>query len=164
MIPGWGYQNGSQDMRRNECGQSRSLAGVVIGRLALTALVILIAAPLNLGASKNDKDHETTRIYQHTYDEVFQASQEAIERMGMFIEEKDKEKGRISGSGVYSGAEGTSAVKMKFDIRIETVSTKPETRVTVTAKGKVFFGLQDIGKTFAQGYFVEVQKVLATYH
>jgi hypothetical protein len=36
-----------------------------------------------------DKDQESTRVFQHTYDEVFQASQEAIERMGLFLIAKD---------------------------------------------------------------------------
>jgi hypothetical protein len=154
-------------MRGNECRQSRSIAGAVIGRLALIALVVLIAAPVNSGASKNEKDQETTRIYQHTYDEVFQASQEAIERMGMFLENKDKEKGTISGSGVYKGAGGpTHTITIKFDIRIETVSTKPETRVTVNAKAKggPFGGDGGWGKHFVLDYMGEVQKVLATYH
>jgi hypothetical protein len=153
----------TQEERRKKFRSLMSLAA----RGLVVVLMALLAAFLFPAAQAKDKPEDNTRIYQHTYDEVFQASQEALERMGMFLDDKDKEKGTISGSGVYKGAEGPRhTIRIKFDVRTETVSTKPETRVTVNAKAKggPFGGDGGWGKHFAQDYLSEVQQVLATYH
>jgi hypothetical protein len=153
-------------MHRNKYGQSRSIAGVTIGKLALITFVVLTAAYLFPAAQAKDKPpEETTQIYRHTYDEVFQASQDAIERMGMFVKDKDKDKGTISGNGTYRGTNNTGVhnVEMIFDIKIMTVSAKPETQVTVNAQGKGIIA-RSYQKQFTQNFLSEVQKVLATYH
>ncbi len=118
-----------------------------------------------LGSPNNDKDKDFTRVYQHTYDEVFQASLEAIERSGLFASAKDKEKGTISGSGNYpfTGNGGTGYVEVSFDIHIEILSTKPETRITINAKAKGYGG-SSIAKRFNPLFLGDVQKVLSTYH
>jgi hypothetical protein len=101
---------------------------------------------------------EVSRVYQHTYDEVFQASQEAIERMGLFLTGKDKDKGTISGNGVYKWA----GKDCTFDIHIEALNTNPETRVTINAKVKgIVVGSE--AKLKAE-FLAELQQVLSTYH
>jgi hypothetical protein len=140
---------------------------VAVGKLALIALVALTAAFLSPAAQAKDKPpEEFTRVYQNTYDEVFQASLDAIQRMGLFVIDKDKGKGTISGNGVYQAITGAGPRNFKttFDIHIETVSAKPETRMTINAAH--FRGLLgSFGENnLKQNFLSEVQKVLATYH
>ena len=154
-------------MLRNECGRPRSSVDATAGMLALMALVVLTVASLASGAPNKDKDQneEPTRIYQHTYDEVFQASLDAIERMGMFVTEKDKDKGMIRGNGTYRVAPNN--FDTTFDMHIETVSANPQTRVTINAHVKLHmgaYGYRHLDKKFDQDLFSEVQKVLSTYH
>ena len=150
-------------MGRNEYGQSRNRAGMAIGRLALIMLVVLTVVPLASGASKKDK--EATRIYSHTYDEVFQASLETIERMGYFVTAKDKDKGTISGDGIVKlvmGSAGPENKKCSFDIHIETLNTSPQTRVTINATVKCIGGWAP-ANTLKETFLTELQKVLSTY-
>jgi hypothetical protein len=119
-------------------------------RAVVTALVLVLGVLIFCGyaaswpkpggalpaAPNNDKDQAFTQIYTHTYDEVFQASQEAIERMGCFVTNADKDKGVISGNGRCARGAPGYLFKVDFEIRIESVSTKPETRVTVNAQSK----------------------------
>src|SRR5208337_173225 len=117
-------------------------------RALITALALVLgalvlggfAAPLASGAPNNDKHKTATKIYQHTYDEVFQASLEAIERMGLFVTDKDKDKGTISGNGNYTLSSGTASQPWIFDIHIEALNTKPETRVTIDCEWKGHIG------------------------
>jgi len=141
-------------MGRNACRQSRCRVGATVGKLVfmLVALTVAFSVP---GAAK-DKDEGSTQIYQHTYDEVFQASQETIERMGLFVTNKDKDKGMISGKGDFTVQAWTK--KCTFDIYIETISTKPETRVTI--KPKIALGY---AHNLTTRFFGELQKVLSTY-
>lgn len=147
-------------------------AGVVAVALVLGVLIIggyAMALPRSGGAlpaaPNKDKTQELTQVFDHTYDEVFQASLEAIERSGLFASAKDKEKGTISGSGNYpfTGNGGTGYVEITFDIHIEIISTKPETRITVNAKAKGFGG-SSFAKRFNPLFLGDVQKVLSTYH
>jgi hypothetical protein len=117
-------------------------------------LVVLTVASLAPGAPKKNEEHEITQVCQHTYDEVFQASQDAIERAGFFVTAKDKDKGTISGNG--------AAGKFTFEMYIEPLNTKPETRVTMHGRGKHW----DWRYTSSQldAILSELQKVLATYH
>ena len=141
-------------------------AGVIAVALVLGILIFGgCGAPLASGAPNKDKDQEFTRVYQHTYDEVFQASTEAIERMGMFVTAKDKDKGTIAGNGQINAA------KVSFEIHIAALNTNPETRVTIntTAKGGGFGGFcpgckSDDMKQFKERFSTELQKVLSTYH
>ena len=131
-------------------------------------MAVLTTASWAPGAPKKDteqvKDQQFTQIYSHTYDEVFQAAQETIERMGMFVTDKDKDKGTISGNGEYhyvSGL-GPGRLTLTFNIVIETVSAKAETRVTINEKHKGHaLGWE---KAFKKDFLSELQKMLATYH
>jgi hypothetical protein len=127
-------------------------------------LVVLAVASLAPGAPKKDKDQgqEFTHTFQHTYDEVFQATQEAFERLGYSV--TDKEKGTISGNGVIPG--GTT-LRCTFAIHIEALNTKPETRVTMNIKsGKTGWltSRSGVEQEFDQRLSSEIQKVLASYH
>jgi hypothetical protein len=138
--------------------------GVTAFVLMLGALIIGgFAGPSASGSPSNDKDKEFTRVYQHTYDEVFQASLEAIERLGMFVTAKDKDKGTIAGNGKTS-----ASITVYFDIHIEAVNTTPETRVTINATAKgggVCPGCKSANMNYFKDHFsTELQKVLATYH
>ncbi len=114
-------------------------------------------------ARKSDKDQEFTRVYQYTYDEVFQASQEAIEQMDYFITHKDKDKGTISGNGIFYSktSVGPMGKKCTFDIHIETLNTKPETRVTIKANVEVWGA--SASSRLKERLSSEIRKVLATY-
>jgi hypothetical protein len=147
-------------MRDNEHVRYRFL-----GRLSAIALAaqlgVLVIASLAPAAPK--KDDTSSQVYQHTYDEVFQASQEAIERMGLFLGDKDKDKGKLSGNGTYQEPGYTGTFKMIFDIHIETLSTKPEARLTISTQAKGMVA-GHVLKSFNQRFLSEVQKVLSTYH
>ncbi len=90
---------------------------------------------------------------------------EAIERIGMFVTAKDKDKGTITGNGKSNA---TTSITVYFDIQIEAVNTTPETRVTIntTAKGGgVCPGCKSFNMNqFKDHFSTELQKVLATYH
>lgn len=137
-------------------------AGVIAVALVLGVLIFGgYGAPSASAAPSKDKSQEMTWVYSHTYDEVFQATQETIERMGLFVAAKDKDKGTISGNGRYGGGPAIT-----FDVRIEAVNTKPETRVTISnLKVKTdFLDRPVFAKRFNGEFPVELQKVLATYH
>ncbi len=69
-------------------------AGLAALALMLGALIFGgLAGPSASGSPNNDKHKSATRVYQHTYDEVFQASLEAMERMGLFVESKGQGQG-----------------------------------------------------------------------
>lgn len=157
-------------MRRNEYGRSRNRAGMAVAKLALIILVVLTAAPLAAGASKKDKGEdgnyypqELTGVYQHSYDEVFQASQEAIERLGWFVTDNDKDKGTISGKKNTSASDTQRFI---FRIHIESLNTKPETKITINAhwNKKGNYIREPSTREFEEKLATMLQKVLATYH
>jgi len=152
-------------MRQKECGQSRCTAGVTVGKLALVMLVVLTAACLFPAAQAKDKPEGSTRVYPYTYAEIFQASLDAMGRIGMYVSASDKEKGTISGKGGDCTPLGSYMRNTcDLEIHIEAVSTKPETRVTLEAKKHKFGNLVvHVERDFKEKYFVELQKVLATY-
>jgi len=133
--------------------------------LAVGALVLGgFAAPFASGVPNNDKHKTATKIYQHTYDEVFQASLETIERMGLFVEDKDKDKGTISGNGRYMPKGWQYLMSFTFDIHVESVSTKPETRLTINFKKHGGAGMGREEDQFGYEFVGQVQQVLSTYH
>lgn len=133
-------------------------------RAAKTAAVAVIAVLLLPAVQAKNKSEESTQIFTHPYDEVFQAVPDTIERMGMFVTDKNPQSGQISGKGVYKAITpaGPRNFNVTFSIHVETVSAKPETRVTMDASMK---GLASRGwsKVFMQDFYRELQKVLATY-
>jgi hypothetical protein len=153
---------------------------VTFGKLALATLVVLATASLASGVPKDDKDEdgnyypaELTQVYQHTYDEVFQACQDTIERRGLFVTATDKDKGTISGSGKGSEAvyRGGSKNTLFFSMHIELLNSKPETQVTIRAHWArkwphlVVGGSMSSERNHAweEEMAVAVQKVLSTY-
>ena len=145
------------DMLQNEhesfCWAKR--AGVIAVALILGILIFGVYGAPSASAAPN-KDKEFTQVYQHTYDEVFQAIQETVERKGYFVTDKDKDKGTVTAT--------SSNRKVDFYIHVETLNTKPETRVTVIPKLK---GSKLFGSGLAQDsedFLKELQKVLSTYH
>jgi hypothetical protein len=139
---------------------------VTVGKLALMMLVVLPAASLAPAAPAKDTDEQTTQIYQHTYDEVFQAAQDSIERLGCAVKNADKDKGIITGDGVCATGPGGHTHKVAFDMLIETVSPKPETRVTINVTSISIFkpDKKSLQMKFTADMFREMHKVLSTYH
>jgi hypothetical protein len=151
-------------MHRNANEQPRSQIGIALAKLALITFVALAASPLASGTPKKDKDNDSvvTQVFQHTYDEVFQASQEVFERLGWLVTDKNKDKGTIRGNTQMSSSKFQATV----DIHIEALNNKPETQVTMTVELHNN-GLQSASgnKKLREGMFLaELQKVLSTYH
>jgi len=140
-------------MRENENGRFRPFGGLAVATLVLV-LGVLATAFLVPAAPAKDNPEDFTRIYRHTYDEVFEGAQEAIERKGWFVGDADKDKGTITVNGVYG------RTKMTFEIHIEPVSPKPETRITINGVTKSS-GVNR--RDLALQFFTELQKVLVTY-
>jgi hypothetical protein len=124
--------------------------------VAILVVVLGVLATVSFASSafgKNKLEESTsTRIYQHTYGEVFQAAQEAIERKGWFVTNADKDKGTISGH--------MESPKATFEIHVEPVSPKPETRVTFSG---MLSGKERYRMPIVNSFLSQVQKVLATY-
>jgi|SRR5208283_331321 len=139
-------------------------AGVIAFFLALGVLIFGgYGSSSASGAPGKEKDEQLTRIYTHTYDEVFQASQEALERLSLTVTDKDKDKGTVDGNGDYRMSNGSFA-KVNVLAHIETISAKPEVRVTLVLKIKAPPLEGRIARNFVPDFFNELQKVLATYH
>jgi hypothetical protein len=121
----------------------------------VVAVMALTSAFLFPAARAKDKPEDFTRIYQNTYDEVFQATEQTIERKGYSVIEKDKDKGTISST--------TTNSHINLYVHVEVLNNTPETRVTIipTYKGfKISSGAQ---REFAENFLTELQKVLSTY-
>lgn len=161
-------------MHRGNRKRPRHSLSATLGKMALLIPVLTFTC-IASGASKNDNDkdgnyypHEMTQVYQHTYDEVFQACQEAVERKGWFVTEEDKDKGTISGHD-NSGQLWSPFI---FSIHIESLNTKPETQVTINGhlarKGGFHAighnGLEDLPELLEKELTSEMQKVLSTFH
>jgi len=151
--------------QENEGRRLRSSMNLA-ARALVVAIMALTATSLSPTAQAKGGPQESTYVFQHTYSEVFQAAQDAIERMGMFAKAQDKDKGTISGDGRYKMMKpaGPLSIPMTFDIRIEMVSAKPETRVTVDATRHGGLGGSGWARDFGKDLLSEMQKVLATYH
>ncbi len=157
-------------MRRSDWGRSRCPVGASVGKLAVM-LVVLAVASVALAAPKKDKNEdgnyyaaELTRVYRHTYDEVFQACQDAIERRGLLVTAADKDKGTIRGSSLNYTLSST----LVWSMHIEPVNTKPETRLTInahwTGKGPRVGGMSSKrNQAWEDEMATVVQKVLSTY-
>jgi len=140
-----------------------------LGRVAVVTLTIVLAMLTCTAYGKEiEATAEESQIYNHTFDEAFQACQETIERQGWFIADKDKTKGTIS---VHVPPKGDfNRLDTVIQIHIQTVSTQPETRVTAhlheTARKRLGLGekwLTDDANRNAHEFLANLQKVLATY-
>ncbi len=118
----------------------------------------------------------TTQVFRHTYDDVFQATKEALERKGQILDTIEKERGTISYKTemirigrLYS----QNACKMVIDLRIESLAStaEPRTRVTVTARDggsepklcRKPYGTAKWEDGCFKSFFSDIQKVLVTY-
>ncbi len=113
-------------------------------------------------------NQEGSQTYQHTYDEVFQASQKTVERKGWFITASDKDKGIISGT--MQPIDVRSNTPNVFTIHVEALNTNPETKVTFQCKWyHKHLGLvsakdwEQRGRPRIVSFLSELQKVLSTY-
>ena len=118
--------------------------------------VMLAVLTVSCAGVPSPKDHpEYTWITQHTYDNVFQASQEACARRRELVTASDKDKGTIrceghSNHGLYI-----------FEVHIKALNTKPETRVTINANVEVWGA--PAANRLKERFSNELQNVLATY-
>ncbi|MGD1019427.1 MAG: hypothetical protein ABSA12_08920 [Verrucomicrobiia bacterium] len=162
----------------NDTG-TRCPVGATAGKLAVMLLVLTLAscatdAPApGSGRDEHFCEQQKTQVYQHTYDEVFQACQEAIERLGFVVTDMDKDKGTISGRDDHFDGS-----KYTFSMHVETLNTKPETSITFNGHYNEKWGgmiaVMTLGgaSNIAQRQSIanlgrlasEVQQVLATYH
>jgi hypothetical protein len=150
--------------KKHESSWYAKRAGLIAVALMLGVVMVCgnaASSPEPSGALPAVPNRGTTQVYDHTYDEVFQASLDAIERMGVFVAAKDKDKGTISGKGKYLFPGGGAPIT--FEIHIEAVSTKPETRLTTNCKA-TGLAARVTEQTFVDKFPIEVQKVLSTYH
>src|SRR5208337_462606 len=156
-------QSGRDSFRSAKRAAVTTIA-VVLGVLIFGGYAVSSPKPGGARPAPPNKHQDSTKVYEHTYDEVFQACGEAIERMGLFVTAKDKDKGTISGGGKYTVQGATTGTgQITFDLHIEAISTKPETRLTAHAQAK---GILSKGYdwAFVDNFRVEVHKVLSTYH
>ena len=144
--------------------RSQSQKSINAGVGLFIAIVVAASMFLVSSAKAKDKPEDFTHVYRHTYDEVFQAAQDAIERMGYFITATDKDKGTITGNGTEQCQQFSK--RIDFTLTIEPTKTDGETNLTVAAKRKGLEGALACPwtKKFSTGFLAEVQKVLATYH
>ena len=155
-------QSGRDSFRSAKRAAVTTIA-VVLGVLIFGGYAVSSPKPGGARPAPPNKHQDSTKVYEYTYDEVFQACVEAIERMGMFVTAKDKDKGTISGKANYFVQGMTHWVPITFDLHIEVVSTKPETRLTTNCKAKGI-GSRGYDGAFINSFASEVQKVLSTYH
>jgi ankyrin repeat protein len=150
---------GAEVNAKTDNGVTALTAATAEGHTEVRALLLQASS----APAKSDTDQEFTRTYQHNYDEVFQASQVAIERMGYFVTAKDKDKGTISGKGIFYSktSVGPMGKKCTFDIHIETLNAKPETQVTINANVEVWGA--SASSRLKERFSNELQNVLATY-
>ncbi len=124
---------------------------------AILAVLWLALCSLVPAVYAKDNPDDFTRVYSHSYDEVWDATHEVIERAGWFVTSEDKDKGTISGNGLAGNPKNT------FTLHIETVSPKPETRVTIDVKWNQHAGAWGARKREAHGILARIQTILATY-
>ena len=132
------------------------------------ALMIVLTGCVNLSPEAKFPPADYPQVYFHTFDECMDAAPTAIERLGWKITNVDKDKGTIAGAVPLGyplpGFVPSGASEQPFEIHIETVSSKPETRVTLVEL-KTFathgFGSQ-LNKSRAEQFSIEFSKALAT--
>ena len=149
-------------MLQNEHGRSHWVGRVaviafalVLGALVFCGFAGALPKPGGAPPAAPGKDPVCIQVYQHTFDEVFQAVLETSERKGYALLDKDRDKGTIS----------VSADKhIDFYIHVEALNTKPETRVTIDPRFKGFKISSGAQREFAENFLKELLKVLSTYH
>jgi len=149
--------------------QVRRSGGLNWGLVVLASVLSLLAPQANGKEKENPDDY--TRVYSFSYDEVYQAAEKAAMRLGWRVRNEDKDKGSIQGSVIDAGLAEEAAHfndRNHFEVHIETVSSKPETKVTFSFDlpnhhSLIGASVITMRKRCAEKLFVELQKVLATY-
>lgn len=141
-------------MHRLENRQSRSASRLSATVLAVVmcTFILFLSAP----ATAEDKPGQEELTFKHSYDEVLEASQMAFKGKGWVITSTDKDKGMIVGNT------GGGRCNPQFEVRIASVSPKPETRVTVTVttQGRL---CGEVRNDTPIEVLAEIQRILATY-
>jgi hypothetical protein len=124
---------------------------------------------VNLYAPSADGQHKArstakgqdSRIVSFSFDDVFEAANEAMFRRGLRIESKDENLGRITANGTYNC--NGPVMNATLAVYVEQINKKPESRLTVVVDR---YGINCWGggeKSFANKIAQDVQKVLSTY-
>ena len=126
--------------------------------VAISVVTLIVAAAFLTPAVKaKDNPDDYTRVYSHTFDEVFQAAQKAVERQGYFVTDSNKEKGVITGKGDMPIPTAGVTRHFEFTLRLETTAAE-QTRATIDVvfKGNCLDTLPPSSKkwrqTFLQNY------------
>jgi len=138
-------------------------------------------APTSIGYYGNTPEQQydqgkrresSSRTSDFTFDEVFDAANKALLRLGLNIEQSDYEKGMITGNGnstIISSVKGPCVASHTFACYITEISAEPITRVTVIVDTHSGDNIQVIGLgkkmslAFLESIHAEIQKVLSTY-
>ncbi len=103
-----------------------------------------------------------TRTVEFTSEEVYEATNTAMLRLGYDAEIKDKNKGMVAGSGFYECA-GSLRPPVTMAIYIKQIDTNPTSKITVLVD-RHDIQCWGTGETLAANQLVgEILKVLSTY-
>jgi hypothetical protein len=151
-----------------ENGRRQSRGSVNLAALGQVIAMLALAVAFSCGSAqandkKKDNPADFTRVFALTYDEVFQASRQALLRQGWNVTDADKDKGTIRGIVISDEVGGNN--KNEFEVHVEVVSSKPETRaaINVTVHHTMMLNDAEVRRWCASHFFTELQKVLATY-
>jgi hypothetical protein len=133
-----------------------------VGRAASVTMFILLNV-LTCNAGQKENTAQCSQVYTHTFDEVFQASQETIERDGNFVADLDKTKGTMKSK--------TASGSVVEEIVLTSGAKNGETSVNVTHHYLVYSTFmvhhtelqEKQGAAACSAFLGRVQKVLATY-
>lgn len=113
----------------------------------------------NIGSSAQAS---VSRNVEFTHDEVFEATKNALLRLGYNVEVTDKKNGMVAASGIYR-CRITISLPSTMAVYIQQLNKKPETKFTVLFDRhdwKCYGGGALLG---ANSVATEIQKVLSTY-
>jgi len=131
-------------------------------RTKLVEIAILFLCFSLIGActyTLKPSPEDLTQVCNNTYDEAFQASQQAMQQLGWYVTGADKDKGLIA-------ANARSLSDLHIEVYVQTINNKPETRVTLDVSKITRGYLEARGvwqSTVRQEFFMELQKVLSAY-
>lgn len=107
------------------------------------------------------------RPFEGTFDEVWDSARQVIPRMGMFIEESDKGKGKLAGSGIFQTVcnAGPCGITMVYAVYLKEIKgQEPRVETTVMADAPKMYNWQGEGHSRNLVYRIigDIQKNLAT--
>jgi hypothetical protein len=138
---------------------------VIPAAIVLAVVLDVLAGPMMAAAQDSKNNNQAfAQTYLHTYDDAFEAALVTIERIGWFPNDSVKGKGVITGTAGENPLGGTRwNCKGSFELLVESVSAKPETRVTISIDLQGGGFCKDIRDDVASYYFSQLAKVLSTY-